>query len=255
MRYYAWPTPPDKLAHEVAKLRSREYLGANVTVPHKEAVRSMLDELDPWARKVGAVNTIVNDDGRLVGHNTDAHGFLEGLRRDGGFDPRGKRVLVLGAGGAARAAVFGLAKEGVASIVIANRTAPRGEALAGELGGTVDHVAAVPLEGPAASEAAGSADLVVNCTSMGMRHGEAEGLSPLTAASISREALVCDVVYTPRETPLMREARAAGAGTLGGLAMLVYQGAASFELWTGKKAPVDVMRSAAERALELQVAH
>ena len=130
VRYLAWETPPEGLADEVAKLRSGDFIGANVTIPHKESVMALLDEVDPLAQSIGAVNTIVKTAGRLVGHNTDAQGFMRELKEDGGFEPAGKRVLLLGAGGAARAAAFALCREGVASITIANRNVSRAEALA-----------------------------------------------------------------------------------------------------------------------------
>ena len=247
--YKAWPVAPDRLEPEVRKLRDDGYLGANVTVPHKERIRSYLDDLQPLARTLGAVNTIVKEDGRLVGYNTDAHGLMEALRKDGGCDPRGLSVLVLGAGGAARAAVFALVDAGVASLTIANRTLARAESLASEFEAASAGVKVVPLEEPALAGVCNKADLIVNTTSMGMRHGIAERETPLKASTIRAQSLVYDLVYNPAETPLLVEAKAAGAKTLGGLPMLVYQGAASFELWTGRPPPVDVMFEAARRAL------
>ena len=249
VRYHAWPTPPDRLEEEVRKLRDPEYLGANVTVPHKERVRAYLDDVDPWARSVGAVNTIAREDGRLIGYNTDAYGFIRSLKESGGFDPKGKKVLLLGAGGAARAAVFGLAQEYIASLTIANRTLERARSLARDVGDHIAHVTALPMSVAALEEASAHADLIVNCTSIGMSHGDAEGLSPLEARLIPSSALVYDMVYNPPETPLLIEARTAGTRTLGGLPMLVYQGAASFERWTGREAPIDLMFRAAEEAL------
>ena len=247
--YKAWPVAPDRLEPEVRKLRDDGYLGANVTVPHKERIRSYLDDLQPLARTLGAVNTIVKEDGRLVGYNTDAHGLMEALRKDGGCDPRGLSVLVLGAGGAARAAVFALVDAGVASLTIANRTLARAESLASQFEAASAGVKVVPLEEPALAGVCNKADLIVNTTSMGMRHGIAERETPLKASTIRAQSLVYDLVYNPAETPLLVEAKAAGAKTLGGLPMLVYQGAASFELWTGRPPPVDVMFEAARRAL------
>ena len=247
--YEAWPVAADSLEPEVRKLREDGYLGANVTVPHKERIRSHLDGLDPLANALGAVNTIVKEDGRLVGYNTDAHGFMEALKKDGACDPKGLSVLVLGAGGAARAAVFALVDVGVASLTIANRTLARAESLASEFDAASARVEAVPMEAPALAGACRKADLIVNTTSVGMRHGIAERETPLKASSIRAQSLVYDLVYNPAETPLLVEAKAAGAKTLGGLPMLVYQGAASFELWTGRPAPIEVMFEAAQRAL------
>ncbi len=247
--YKAWPVATDRLEPEVRKLRDDGYLGANVTVPHKERIGTFLDDLEPLAKALGAVNTIVKEDSRLVGYNTDAHGFMEALRKDGACDPKGLSVLVLGAGGAARAAVFALVGAEVASLIIANRTLARAESLAGEFEAASAGVEAVPMEEPALAAACKKADLIVNTTSMGMRHGIAEGETPLKAGTIRARSLVYDLVYNPAETPLLVEAKAAGAKTLGGLPMLVYQGAASFELWTGRPAPIDVMFEAARKAL------
>ena len=248
VRYHAWPTPPDTLGVEVGKLRGERFLGANVTVPHKERVRAYLDDIDPWAESVGAVNTIVRKDGKLIGYNTDGYGFIESLKEAGQFDPRGKRVLVLGAGGAARAAVFGLADEGVASLTIANRTLERAQSLTEAVRGLLPEATAIAMD-DALEGAAATADLIVNSTSVGMSHGDAEGRTLLKARLIPSGALVYDVVYNPAETPLMLEARKAGARTLGGMPMLIYQGAAAFERWTGRGAPIEVMFRAAEEAL------
>jgi shikimate dehydrogenase len=256
LRYLAWPTPPERLEGEVRKLRGDEYLGANVTVPHKETVGAHLDNIDTWASKVGAVNTIVRKHRQLSGYNTDTYGFIESLKRSAGFDPRGARVLLLGAGGAARAAVFGLAQEGIASLAIANRTLRRAESLADNIRGGITHVSTTPMSGAAFEEACAGAELIVNATSIGMRGGEAAGRTPLEAGLIPAGALVYDMVYNPPETPLLAEASKAGARTLGGLPMLIYQGAASFERWTGKDAPVEVMFQAGQEALAaLSAAH
>ena len=250
VEYHAWPTHPDLLENKVSSLRGGEYLGANVTVPHKEHVAGLVDRLDAAAAAIGAVNTIVRKNGSLAGYNTDAYGFITSLKAMAGFDPRGKRAVLLGAGGAARAAVFALAEEGVMSLVIANRTLERAESLAAGLGGAIPDVAAVPLGGAGLERAAAEADLIVNSTSVGMQGGDAGPISPLRAALIPPSALVYDMVYNPARTPLLEEAAEAGAACLGGLPMLVYQGAGAFERWTGLDAPVEVMFKAAEEALE-----
>ena len=175
--YSARPTPPEGLAAEVEKLRADDHLGANVTIPHKERIRECLDRLDPWAESVGAVNTIVKEDGRLVGHNTDGYGFLRSLEERGGFSPEGKSVLLLGAGGAARAAVFALAERKAGSVLIANRTVGRGDALAADVRAHSLDAASIPMH--EAGKAAGRVDLIVNATSMGMEPGPNAGLSPL----------------------------------------------------------------------------
>jgi shikimate dehydrogenase len=251
VRYEAWETEPAKLPAVLQGLRQRAKLGVNVTVPYKESVIPLLDELDGLAAEIGAVNTIVNRDGKLIGYNTDAQGFITALRQKGSFEPEGKRVLLLGAGGAARAIGFILVKSGVNSLIIANRTHNRAQGLAAELRKSLGgDVTALPWDYQHLEEELPRCHLVVNCTSMGMKYSPTEGQSPLPAGLIPKGALIYDIVYNPMETPLLAQAKACGARTLGGLAMLVYQGAASFELWTGREAPVDIMFSEAERALQ-----
>ena len=247
-RYVAWETPPEDLARRIASLQATDILGAGVTVPHKEAVLPYMGRLGEAAQRTGAVNTIINRDGILEGHNTDGAGFLKGLKDDGDFDPTGKRALLLGAGGAARAVAYALVGAGVASLAIANRTAERAHRLVELVGaGTTSEVVALANDALRGQE---GWDLIVNCTTLGMRHGTAEDKSPLPADLIPSRALVYDLVYNPQETPLLRDARKAGARTLGGLPMLVYQGAEAFQLWTGREAPLDVMFEAARKALE-----
>ncbi len=252
-RYHAWTTPPEQLESRVRALRGEDYLGANVTVPHKERVGEYLDDIDTWAERIGAVNTIVRVDDTLVGYNTDAYGFIKSLTETGHFRPAGRNVLLVGAGGAARAAVFALAQEGIASLTIANRTLERAESLAADIRNSLDcvssNVKVVPLHGSQIREASANADLIVNSTSIGMRHSDDEGRIPSESLVIPPTALVYDMVYNPPETPLLTAAKAAGAPVLGGLPMLVYQGAAAFERWTGEEAPIDVMFRAAEEAL------
>lgn len=249
-RYEALDVEPSAIKKALEGLRDGLVLGANITVPHKESVVPLLDEMVDEARLVGAVNTIHNSGGRLVGHNTDGAGFLRALREGARFDVRGKSALVLGAGGSARAVCTALAREGVASIVVANRTIARAETLAQAVRPMVASAQAVALERDSIAQAAASAQLIVNCTSLGMSGGPDPDASPIPASAVPQGALVFDLVYNPRATPLLRDAAAAGARTLGGLSMLVYQGAASFELWTGDVAPVEVMFQAAEQALK-----
>ena len=243
--YSAWPTAPECLAETVERLRGVEYLGFNITIPHKRRMLDLVNELDGMAGNIGAVNTVVNRGGSLTGYNTDAYGFVESLKAKADFEPRGKTVLLLGAGGAARAAAYALAGEGVGRLTIANRTVSRAESLAEDVGQLLRRVDATPLDG-----VSGDADLIVNSTSVGMASSDGAGRTPLGAGSIPRDALAYDMVYTPAETPFLHCAREAGARVLGGLWMLIYQGAAAFELWTGKHAPVDVMYQAAQQALE-----
>ncbi len=246
--YEAWQTAPEALGAALDRVRQPDCLGMNVTIPHKEAVLPRLDSVDDWARQIGAVNTVVNDGGRLHGHNTDAAGFLRALRERGSFEVSGKRVVLVGAGGVARAVVLTLAREGAASLAIANRSVPRAEALAAvgrSAGLSVDVVSL--SDRPALRSAIGAADLLVNATSVGMWHA-APG-SPVPAADLHDGLFVHDLIYNPAETVLLRDAARAGARTLNGLSMLVYQGAAAFELWTHRQAPVGLMMARAEEAL------
>ena len=247
--YQAFEVTPDQVGQFVNGLRRPGVLGINVTVPHKEAVVPHLDEVDDWATAAGAVNTILNRSGRLTGHNTDGSGFLRALRDVAGFETPGSRVLVLGAGGAARGVVLALVREKVDSLTIANRTLARAQRLVELASPSRIDSQAIPLDGSVLATAASSADLIVNCTTIGMSHGPDEEGSPLPPGCIPSTALVNDLVYNPLETPLLRAAGQAGAFCLGGIHMLVYQGAASFEMWTGRDAPVAVMLEAATRAM------
>lgn len=279
LRYEAWETEPSQLGDVLERVRQPSTLGANVTVPHKEAVLPLMDELDDLALDIGAVNTIVNRGGRLVGYNTDAGGFLQALRQEGGFDPECKRMVLLGAGGAARAVSFALARAGAKSLVITDLVADRAYRLASDLersldrgsgsgarscvdakemrgiaslerpGAPIPEIRVLFMDDPEFVEALSGCDLVVNCTPIGMKHSASEGQSPLEAGLIPKRALVYDVVYNPIETRLLMDAKKAGARTLNGLAMLVYQGALAFELWTGREAPIAIMLEAAKGAL------
>jgi shikimate dehydrogenase len=250
-RYERWPVPPEALPGRLQRLRDTRILGANVTVPHKEAVIPWLDAIEEIARRVGAVNTIVRQGERLLGTNTDVDGFRRALRESGGFDPGGKRALVLGAGGAARAVVLALLQDGAARIAIANRHPERAERLAGDLGDdTRASVHVVDWEEAAGGSGLRNTDLLVHCTTLGLAGSQHAGASPLADGVLHRDLFVCDIVANPLETPLLRQARAAGADRLGGLPMLVFQGAASFERWTGRPAPAAVMMDAALSAMD-----
>ncbi|WP_287418210.1 shikimate dehydrogenase [Oceanithermus sp.] len=229
-RYRLLPTPAEALSARLAEVRAG-MAGVNVTVPHKRRVVALLDELDPVAAAIGAVNTIVNREGRLVGFNTDADGFYWALERDG-LCPG--EALVLGAGGAARAVVYALVARGWL-VGVHNRTLERAQLLVEEVGGWL--VVPQKLE-----KAVRRTPLLVNATSVGLGNPEA---SPLPPGVLPEAGAVVDLVYQPLETRLLREARAAGLAVQDGLAMLLGQGVRAFELWTGRPAPVAVM----ERAL------
>jgi len=255
IRYDAWETSPEELEFTVAKIREPQNLGANVTVPYKEAVLPLLDEVDDWANLIGAVNTIAKRDDRLTGFNTDAYGFIEALYKEKHFEPKGKRAVILGAGGAARAVSFALVQKKISSLTIVNRTLERANALADSLNSYTSDtslktkVNALPWQSLSSHKTFNHCQLIVNCTIIGTKYSSQEGQSPLSIEVIPRDILVYDLVYNPWPTPLLQLAQKAGANILGGLAMLVYQGAASFELWMGKEAPVDIMLKGARKIL------
>lgn len=234
--YKALETPPQFLRARLQEVR-REYAGVNVTIPHKETVLPYLDELSPEARAIGAVNTVVCDGHRLIGYNTDAMGFISGLD-EAGISYRNKKALVLGAGGAARAIAYALKEEGV-HVAIYNRTVERARELCETFG---LHLVSPPL----LEAAVKSCDLLINTTSVGLKDPES---SPLPEGLLPREGAVVDIVYIPSNTRLMLDAQRVGLPTLGGLPMLVWQGALAFELWTGVKPDVRVMYEAARAGL------
>lgn len=242
-RYEAVGLAEHELPEAVAGLRADDVYGANVTIPHKVAVMPLMDELTLEAQAVGAVNTILNRAGMLTGHNTDASGFARALREDAGFDTESRDVVMLGAGGSARAVGLALLRAG-ATLGVYNRTLEKAHDLVGALEryGNVGVVRATELD-----RAVLRASLVVNTTSVG-HETYAPGASPLRSGVLPRE-MVVDIVYRPAETPLLRAAAAAGLGTQNGLAMLVYQGAEAFTLWTGQDAPVAAMFGALHTSL------
>jgi len=260
IRYEAWETGPAQLQDIVNDLRKPQNVGANVTVPYKEAVLPLLDEVDDLASSIGAVNTIVKKDDKLLGFNTDAYGFIEALDKEGHFDSEGKQVVILGAGGVARAVGFVLVQRKVASLAITDGIFERARALAenlvkyikGASPGSKDlepNVIAFQWQRLSSAETFDNCDLIVHCTTMGIKYSSQEGQSPLSLEVIPKNVLVYDLVYNPWLTPLLRLAQKAGANILGGLPMLVYQGAASFKLWTGRQAPVDIMFNKAKEIL------
>ena len=246
--YEAWPVDPVWLPERVKALRQSDVLGANVTIPYKELVMPLLDEIDDWALKIGSVNTIVNRSGLLVGYNTDTVGFIRAISEYGNYEPSGQDVLLIGAGGAARAAAHALIETKVNTLWIANRTYERAKRLADEFSG-IGKVKPIELDGAEFGKSASSVSLIVNSTSLGMKHTSEAHINPLEGVIIESSDLVNDMVYNPLDTPMLINAKTSGVKTLSGLPMLVLQGAASFELWTGKEAPIDVMFSAARQAL------
>ena len=249
--YTALPTPPGAESDRFADVRAGKLAGLNVTIPHKLAAYRAMDRLTPAARRTGAVNTVIRDGQRLLGDNTDPYGFSEALRQFGGFDPAGVSVVVLGAGGAARAAVLALLDAGARRILIANRTPARACELVNDIQGSDD----TPIDAYALTDSRlpgrlADAQLLVNTTSVGMSGGPDPSASPVPSDWIHANLFVYDIVYRPAVTPLLAAARQCGASTLGGLEMLVMQGAASLEQWTGRPAPARTMLTAARAALD-----
>jgi shikimate dehydrogenase len=253
-RYTLLPTPPRQLETKLINLKEQGYRGANVTVPHKEAVKPYLDEIANAVRAIGAVNTIVVHEKRLIGHNTDAEGFFTALRK-AGFEAAGKRALVLGAGGAARAAAYALAQAGC-TVAVHNRTVSRAAELAHHLQrtGVRAPVTWVPASAILADLDLSSFDLLVNATPVGMWPRPAASPWP-EALPLPSHWIIFDLVYNPAQTRLLAQARAAGATAVAGLDMLVHQGALAFELWTGRSPPIETMHLAAKKALKFQPPH
>jgi shikimate dehydrogenase len=246
--YIPWRVRAPGLSAALDSLRWMEnFGGANVTLPHKEQAASLVDELSPEAASVGAVNTIVSRDGRLLGANTDGRGFLRSLQEEGGFVPRGRRAAILGAGGAARAVAWSLVEAGIAELLILNRTSERAELLA-DLVSRRMGVSALGLGlGDRRTRAQlATCALLVNATPVGLHPTDPPPIEP---ELLRPWLLVHDLIYRPRETALLREAKRLGCQVLGGLGMLLYQGALAFELWTGRKPPEQAMRMALLQAL------
>lgn len=234
--YVAFDVPAGSGAAAIAAVRTLGIDGLSVTMPHKDDAATAVDDLSETAGRLGAVNTVVRMGERLVGENTDGAGFLDALRDDEGFDAAGRRCVVLGAGGAARAVIDALAQAGAGEVIVVNRTPAAAQRAV--------RLSAAARVG-AAAEAAG-ADLVVNATPLGM-----EGTRlPLDPAFLGPGQLVVDLVYDPPVTPLVRAARERGAVAVNGLGMLIHQAAIAFTLWTGEAAPLAAMSAAALAALE-----
>lgn len=243
-RYMKSPTLPEKLGEMVKILRGENCLGANVTVPHKQTILPHLDELTELAREIGSVNTVIKRDGKLIGDNTDAFGFLQALRVRR-INPEGARVSILGAGGAAAAAAYALAQADAGEIILLNRTLTRSIELADRLNKKFPYLALAINDWDALAQS----QLIINATSVGMSPRANESPAPKNFV-FPKHAIVYDLVYNPPATKFLRAAKRDGARVIGGLEMLIYQGARAFELWTGQRAPIRVMRNAATDALQ-----
>ncbi|HIE23184.1 MAG TPA: shikimate dehydrogenase [Candidatus Korarchaeota archaeon] len=244
--YLAFRVPKRSLEHAVLGLKAVGARGFNVTIPHKTAVTKYLDELDEFAAKIHSVNTVVNDDGTLIGHNTDGIGVINALKR-ANFSIKGKSVAIIGAGGSGRAASLAIAREGPRELYIINRTFKKALKLAKILEENF-HFPITPLhlERASMSSTLKAVDLLINCTSLGMYPNTS---IPVHPNLLRRDMLVMDLVYTPLMTPLLKAARDKGARIVNGIEVLVEQAAKSFEIWTGVKAPISLMRRVAYNSI------
>jgi shikimate dehydrogenase len=242
--YVPFAVSPESLGDAARAVLPLGLRGLNITVPHKEKVIAYLDDLSEEVRLIGAVNTIEVRDGRLIGHNTDGRGFLRALQADAGFRPKGKSILFIGSGGAARAVGFSLALSGAKKIAFRDVDATKADALAKDIRLKTGVDACTAGENLIA--AAAEADCLINATPLGLKKGDP---LPLPGDAVLKKHLVCDLVYNPHETTFLKAAKARGARRFHGLGMLLYQGVIAFEIWTGKKAPVAVMKKALTRQI------
>ena len=243
--YTAFETPEEKLADAIGGIRALGIAGLSVTMPHKAKVCSLLDEISDSAQTLNAVNCIVNDAGKLEGHNTDGDGFLDAVKHDAGLDVAGKKVLVVGSGGSARSIICSLGKAGAAEIAVINRTKKKAlDAL--ELAGPVGRY----VEETEIPEVVSEANLVINATPIGMLDTDDTANFPIEPNLFSKGQLAIDLIYHPISTPWMEALRDLEVEAHGGLSMLIFQAARAFKLWTGKEAPVDAMRKAAMDEIE-----
>jgi shikimate dehydrogenase len=250
MQYARFHILPDELRAATGLIRKLEFIGVNLTIPHKISALELLDVADENAKRAGAVNVVKVEGGKLRGFNTDGRGFARAIREEFSVDLRDLRVMLLGAGGAARAIALQCAKENCERLVIANRSFEKAQKLADELRdfftgpkvlGPVARLQAIALEEAAIRFQIGNVDLVVNTTPVGLNRGDA---SPIPARLLAPHLMIYDTIYSAERTPLLSAAVEAGARGANGLSMLLHQGALAFEIWFQREAPIDVMRKA-----------
>ncbi len=240
--YVAFDIEPENIGEATNAIRTMGIKGINITIPHKQTIIPHLDEVSPDAKLTGAVNTVKNEGGKLTGFNTDVGGFLRAIREDLDFIPEGKTLFLVGAGGAARAVMSACCMNGISRISITDILPDKAEALAADFKESFSDIEIGPLpmedkDGIAAKLS--GADILVNASPAGM---DGEGKPDIPTSSLNKSAVVYDLVYKPPDTNLLNEVRELGHRASGGLSMLLYQGAESFEIWTGETAPVDVMK-------------
>jgi shikimate dehydrogenase len=247
-RYELWDRRQIDLADAIAELRGDDFLGANVTIPHKEHVVPLVDRLTDDAQATGAVNVISRDGKKLVGHNTDVAGFKAALDKVVGRQKMPRHAVVLGAGGASRAVVSALISEGFQRIVVFNRHLHRAEGLVRHFNRSASHMdlRAMPWHESVLEAELSKTKLVVNATAVGLVPGE----TPIPAELLPPDLFVVDLIYNPPLTQLLKDAASARDTTLGGELMLLQQGARAFELWTGRPAPIEIMQAELDRARE-----
>ena len=246
--YVAFTVTSTELKTAVLGAKSLGLKGLNVTMPHKNAVMNYLDAVDSTAKSIGAVNTVLNNQGKLIGYNTDGSGAMIALQENG-VDPEEKKLVLLGAGGAAKAIAYQAAQD-VEELVILNRTPEKAKKLAEALKSFGAKVKAGTLSSKVLEEKLPTTDILVNATSVGM-HPDVD-ISPVPSDLLHSDLSVMDIIYNPLETKLLKDAKSAGAKVVSGIEMLLYQGAVAFEIWTNCPAPVEVMREAALNELEKQ---
>jgi shikimate dehydrogenase len=249
-RYLTIEVKAEGLHDAIQGIRAMGFQGINLTIPHKVAVMRLLDSIAPDAAMIGAVNTVRREGDRFIGENTDGKGFLRAVREDAGLDPRGKRVLVLGAGGAARAVCVELALAGVTEIIVVNRDVQRGQSMAHDVHTrTKTPVKFIHWEGTLYAPA--EADLLINATSIGL-YPAVDAIPDINMDNLRPSTLVCDVIPNPPNTPFLKLAANHGLVTLDGLSMLVYQGTIAFKMWTGHDAPEAAMKAALLKAFSAE---
>jgi shikimate dehydrogenase len=235
--YHAFHVEPERLQDAIAGVRALGIAGLNVTIPHKTAVMPLLDDIDAEACRIGAVNTIVNENGRLIGYNTDGPGYVRALEEETNVDIQEKRILLIGAGGAARGIYFSLIDRGAKQIDICNRTVSKAKQLIEERDAAVSSAVYSLNE---AEQRLGEYDIVINTTSVGMYPNIEE--MPLSLANLKEGTVVSDIIYNPLETKWLKEARKRNAVVQNGVGMFIYQGALAFEKWTGVFPDVEQMK-------------
>jgi shikimate dehydrogenase len=245
--YSAFHILPGTLKAAVEGIRTLGFRGVNVTIPHKEEVMDYMDVVDEGARMVGAVNTIVNDNGKLTGYNTDGIGYVRSLKEETGISIQRKNILLLGSGGSARGLAFALAKDGAGTIWIANRTKERAVQLAASIS-SFANAEGIGLTSADVAAISAKVDIVINTTPNGMHPNVDE--VPIETSWLHDGLIVSDIIYTPRMTRFLKEAQQRGAKIHSGFGMFIYQGAYAFEYWTGVPAPIEAMREAVEQSFQ-----